>query len=97
MAASQRPVIKISLGAGGLPTVAFAVFLTLKLCHVIDWSWWWVTCPLWIGIAIVAAFFIVPVVAMLFVATVAGLSLLIIRAIDWIKWRRHRKDLTRRR
>jgi len=25
----------------------FLVFLTLKLCGVIDWSWWWVTAPLW--------------------------------------------------
>ena len=27
--------------------VLFIVFLVLKLCKVIDWSWWWVTCPLW--------------------------------------------------
>ena len=26
----------------------FLIFLTLKLCGVIDWSWWWVTAPLWI-------------------------------------------------
>lgn len=25
----------------------FLVFLTLKLCGVIEWSWWWVTAPLW--------------------------------------------------
>lgn len=25
----------------------FIVFLVLKLTNVIDWSWWWVTCPLW--------------------------------------------------
>jgi len=25
----------------------FIVFLVLKLTHVIDWSWWWVTAPLW--------------------------------------------------
>lgn len=25
----------------------FLVFLTLKLIHQIDWSWWWVTAPLW--------------------------------------------------
>jgi hypothetical protein len=23
-------------------------FIILKLCHYIDWSWWWVTAPLWI-------------------------------------------------
>lgn len=28
-----------------LLTVAFVV---LKLCKVIDWSWWWVLSPVWI-------------------------------------------------
>lgn len=23
------------------------VFVTLKLCNVIAWSWWWVTAPFW--------------------------------------------------
>ncbi|MBD5374339.1 MAG: hypothetical protein HDR77_02530 [Bacteroides sp.] len=31
----------------GLSTLLFCIFLTLKLCKVIDWSWWWVTAPLW--------------------------------------------------
>jgi len=29
------------------------VFITLKLCGVIAWSWWWVLAPLWIPAAIV--------------------------------------------
>lgn len=33
----------------GLPTILFLVFLVLKLCGVIAWSWVWVTAPLWIG------------------------------------------------
>ena len=28
-------------------TTIFIVFLILKLTNVIDWSWWWVTAPLW--------------------------------------------------
>jgi len=24
------------------------LFIALKLCHVINWSWWFVTMPLWI-------------------------------------------------
>lgn len=36
----------------GLPMILFLVFLVLKLTGVIAWSWWWVTCPLWIGLAI---------------------------------------------
>ena len=31
----------------GLPGFVFLVFLVLKLCKVISWSWWWVTAPLW--------------------------------------------------
>ena len=37
----------------GLGTVLFLIFLVLKLTNYIDWSWWWVTAPLWIPIAIV--------------------------------------------
>ena len=29
-------------------SILFLVFLVLKLTNVIDWSWWWVTAPLWI-------------------------------------------------
>jgi hypothetical protein len=31
-----------------LPTTLFIVFLVLKLTNNIDWSWVWVTSPLWI-------------------------------------------------
>jgi hypothetical protein len=37
------------IGVAGLLGVAFVV---LKLTHVIDWSWWWVTAPFWIGAAL---------------------------------------------
>lgn len=33
----------------GLGTVLFLIFLVLKLTGNIDWSWWWVTSPLWIS------------------------------------------------
>ena len=39
-------------GGLGLGTVLFLIFLVLKLCDVIDWSWWWVTAPLWIPFAL---------------------------------------------
>jgi hypothetical protein len=38
----------------GFGTVLFLLFLGLKLTHYIDWSWWWVSAPLWIP-AFVAA------------------------------------------
>lgn len=36
----------------GLGSVLFIVFLILKLTGNIDWSWWWVTSPLWIPITL---------------------------------------------
>lgn len=36
----------------GLGTLLFILFLGLKLTGHIDWSWWWVTAPLWIPLAI---------------------------------------------
>ena len=30
--------------------ILFIVFLVLKLTDVIDWSWWWVTAPLWLAV-----------------------------------------------
>jgi hypothetical protein len=32
----------------GIGTILFLIFMTLKLTGSIDWSWWWVTSPLWI-------------------------------------------------
>lgn len=34
------------------------LFVGLKLGGVIDWSWWYVTMPFWIGAATIAALFI---------------------------------------
>ncbi len=35
----------------GIGTILFLIFMTLKLTGDIDWSWWWVTAPLWIPLA----------------------------------------------
>ena len=32
------------------------LFIALKLTGVITWSWWWVTAPLWGGLALGLAF-----------------------------------------
>jgi len=29
------------------------IFVILKLFGAIDWSWWWVLCPLWIPFAMI--------------------------------------------
>jgi Ca2+/H+ antiporter len=42
-------------GGIGCCTVVLIVFVILKLTGNIDWSWWWVTAPLWGPIALVLA------------------------------------------
>ena len=41
----------IKKGGISLSTLVFLVFLVLKLANVINWSWWLVTLPIWIGLA----------------------------------------------
>ena len=45
----------IGISASSLLGIAFII---LKLCHVIDWSWWWVLAPFWIPFAIFVIVFI---------------------------------------
>ena len=40
---------------GGFLGLMFLIFMTLKLTGFIEWSWWWVTAPLWIPVALFAA------------------------------------------
>lgn len=44
-------------------TILFVVFVTLKLTGNIDWSWWWVTSPLWLPIAILFAIVFILLIA----------------------------------
>ena len=39
--------------SSSFPLLLFIVFLVLRLTGVIDWSWWWVTSPLWLPIALI--------------------------------------------
>ena len=64
-----------------LSGLTFIVFLVLKLCKVIDWSWWWVTAPLWIPVALF--------VAVCAVAFIVGVFIGIVRAI--VKSKKGRK------
>lgn len=37
-------------------------FIVLKLCKVIDWSWWYVTMPFWGGLALGLAILIIGLI-----------------------------------
>ena len=58
---------------GGFLGFLTLIFITLKLCHVIDWSWIWVLAPLWIPLSIVLAIAII--------VFVVGLIVLIIKTL----------------
>jgi hypothetical protein len=63
---------KTSSSSGGLGfTGALTIlFIGLKLCNVIQWSWWWVLSPIWISLSLVL--FILAIV--LTVAIIADAS-----------------------
>lgn len=48
-------------GGIGLGGAVFLVFLVLKLTGHIDWSWWWVTSPIWGVFALAALIMLVAV------------------------------------
>ncbi len=52
------------IGFGGLLTI---LFIGLKLTHNIDWSWWWVLCPLWIGFLLVIVIIVILLIITIFV------------------------------
>ena len=47
--------VKVVYSGGGISFCGalFLIFLVLKLLKIIDWSWWWVTAPLWIPTCLV--------------------------------------------
>lgn len=38
---------------GSIPLILLVAFVTLKLLKVIDWSWWWVTAPVWVPLVLI--------------------------------------------
>lgn len=45
-------------GGFGFGSILTLIFITLKLCGVITWSWVWVLCPIWIPLGIVLVFLV---------------------------------------
>ena len=62
----RRESTSVTTGLG-FADVLTIVFIVLKLTGVINWSWWWVLSPVWIGVIIIAV-----VLAVLFIVTVAS-------------------------
>lgn len=43
---------KSSSGGIGFTSLLTVAFIVLKLCHVINWSWFWVLSPMIFGISL---------------------------------------------
>ncbi|MDB4285866.1 hypothetical protein N9933_01030 [bacterium] len=54
---------KSSTPSLSLGTFLFLIFLVLKLTNYIDWSWWWVTSPLWISLLLSLFFVLIIAIA----------------------------------
>jgi CBS domain containing-hemolysin-like protein len=46
------------VGSISVGTVLFLIFLVLKLTGLVQWSWWWVTAPLWIEFVLIVLLFV---------------------------------------
>ena len=58
--------IKVDTGGVGFLGLLTLVFITLKLCGVITWSWWWVLAPMWMSFVLgFAIMFIVMLAAII--------------------------------
>ena len=55
--------------------ILFIVFLVLKLTNVINWSWWWVTAPLWIPVSIALVVLLISSVILGIIAIIELASL----------------------
>lgn len=58
----------VTVGGTSFLNLLFLVFLVLKLTNVITWSWWWVTAPLWMPIAVVIGCLVVAFVVAIIIA-----------------------------
>ena len=55
---------KVTISIGIVPILTI-VFVVLKLCKVISWSWVWVLCPLWITLSLALIVFVIGVIKIL--------------------------------
>lgn len=65
---SKKPLVSLTFSP---MLIVFLVFLVLQLTDVINWSWWWVTAPLWgpiaLGVVVMALFIPIWIIMMVFV------------------------------
>lgn len=63
----SKQIERININASGLlGTLLTVLFVGLKLCNVITWSWIWVLSPLWISCALTLIILIILAICVAF-------------------------------
>ena len=57
----------VGIGFVGALTI---LFITLKLLHKIDWSWWWILSPMLISFALALVIMLIVVLVIVFLKIV---------------------------
>lgn len=80
--------VNVSLGGGswlGLLGVIFVVLKLVGVAPIVDWSWWLVLLPFYLGLAIVFG-------ALAFAAVVAGMVLIGAVILDFFKSKKNKNN-----
>lgn len=95
MSKAKHQITLINLEGGSFLGILTLIFITLKLCGTITWSWWWVLAPLWMPIAFTFSILILAVAS----AIVIGIIVLLGLGIYWliVYLIERRKDSRRRK
>lgn len=67
---SKEIMVSPPKGSGNGMFTLFTILLILKLTDTIDWSWWWITSPLWMPILILFVMFILFILIVLIVSMI---------------------------
>ena len=67
---SDTNTSNVAVGGTSFLNLLFLTFLVLKLTKVIDWSWWWVTAPLWIPFGLLLGILVVGLCAVIILTVI---------------------------
>lgn len=73
---------KILISSWNTLKTFFYIFLVLKLTGLIDWSWWWITVPLWGVFALIIGFILLIIVLYIIYYSLRTIYLPIIEKIQ---------------
>lgn len=59
----DKRTTEIAKGGMNFLEALLLVFIILKLCKIINWSWWWVLSPMWIPLTLWLILLIIMIVA----------------------------------